>query len=142
MGKMNIGRLIAGGLVAGLIINIAEGITNGAILGQQWKQWAAKMAPVTQQPTNAQAMTLWTILAFALGLIAIWMYAAVRPRLGPGPKTAITVGLVLWILYWPLVTVQHAALGTVPLNMEVIGDIGGLAGAILGVLAGAAIYKE
>jgi hypothetical protein len=142
MGKMNIGRLIAGGLVAGLIINIAEGVTNGAILGQQWKQWAAKMAPVTQQPTNAQAMTLWTILAFALGLIAIWMYAAVRPRLGPGPKTAITVGLVLWILYWPLVTVQHAALGTVPLNMEVIGDIGGLAGAILGVLAGAAIYKE
>jgi hypothetical protein len=142
MGKMNIGRLIAGGLVAGLIINIAEGVTNGAILGQQWKQWAAKMAPVTQQPTNAQAMTLWTILAFALGLIAIWMYAAVRPRLGPGPKTAITVGLVLWILYWPLVTVQHAALGTVPLNMEVIGDIGGLAGAILGVLAGGAIYKE
>jgi hypothetical protein len=142
MGKMNIGRLIAGGLVAGLIINIAEGVTNGAILGQQWKQWAAKMAPVTQQPTNAEAMTLWTILAFALGLIAIWMYAAVRPRLGPGPKTAIIVGLVLWILYWPLVTVQHTALGTVPINMEVIGDIGGLIGAILGVLAGAAIYKE
>jgi hypothetical protein len=142
MGKINIGRLIVGGLVAGLIINIAEGVTNGAILGQQWKQWAAKMAPVTQQPTNAEAMTLWTILAFALGLIAIWMYAAVRPRFGAGPKTAIIVGLVLWILYWPLVTIQHTALGTVPLNMEITGDIGGLVGAILGVLAGAAIYKE
>lgn len=142
MGKMNIGRLIAGGLVAGLIINIAEGVTNGAILGQQWKDWAAKMAPVTQQPTNAQAMTLWTILAFVLGLIAIWMYAAVRTRFGPGPKTAMIVGLVLWILYWPLVTVQHTALGTVPLNMEIIGDIGGLVGAMLGVFAGAAIYKE
>ena len=142
MGKMNIRRLIAGGLVAGLIINIAEGVTNGAILGQQWKNWAAKMAPVTQQPTNAQAMTLWTILAFALGLIAIWMYAAVRTRFGPGPKTAMIVGLVLWILYWPLVTVQHTALGTVPLNIEIIGDIGGLVGVILGVFAGAAIYKE
>jgi hypothetical protein len=142
MGKMNIGRLIAGGLVAGVIINIAEGVTNGAILGQQWKNWAAKMAPVTQQPTNAQAMTLWTILAFALGFIAIWMYAAVRTRFGPGPKTAIIVGLVLWILYWPLVTVQHTALGTVPLNIEIIGDIGGLVGVILGVFAGAAIYKE
>ena len=86
MGKMNIGRLIAGGLVAGLIINIAEGVTNGAILGQQWKDRAAKMAPVTRQPTNAQAMILWTILAFALGLIAIWMYAAVRTRFGPAPK--------------------------------------------------------
>ena len=52
------------------------------------------------------------------------------------------VGLVLWILYWPLVTVQHTALGTVPLNMEIIGDIGGLVGAMLGVFAGAAIYKE
>src|SRR6185369_14393704 len=102
MGKMNIGRLIAGGLVAGLIINIAEGVTNGAILGQEWKAWAATMSVTHQQPTSALAMTLWTILAFALGLISIWMYAAVRPRFGPGPKTAIIVGLVLWILYWPL----------------------------------------
>jgi hypothetical protein len=142
MSKMNIGRVIAGGLVAGLIINIAEGVTNGAILGQQWKNWAAKMATVTQPPTSAQAMILWTILAFAVGLIGIWMYAAIRTRFGPGPKTAMIAGLVLWILYWPLVTVQHSALGTVPLNMEIIGDIGGLVGAMLGVLAGAAVYKE
>lgn len=142
MERMNVGRLVLGGLVAGVIVNIVEGITNGAILGQQWKDWAARLAPVTQQPTPGQGMILWTILGFAIGLVAIWIYAAVRPRFGAGPKTALTVGIVLWIIYWPLVGLQHAALGTVPLGMLVTSSIGGLIAAVGSTLAGAAIYKE
>jgi hypothetical protein len=142
MGKMNVARIIIGGLVAGLIINIAEGVTNGVLLGERWKAWAARLAPVTDQPSSGTAMALWTILAFALGIIAIWLYAAVRPRFGAGMKTAVIVGFVLWILYWPLVTIQHMALGTVPMHMLFMGDLGGLAGALLGTIAGAAIYKE
>jgi hypothetical protein len=142
MGKINVGRLIVGGLIAGVIMNVVEGVTNGAVLGQQWKDWAAKVAPVTDPPTPSQAMLFWTILGFALGLVAVWMYAAVRPRLGAGPKTAIIVGFVLWIIYWPLVALQHGALGTVPSGLLVMGSIGGLVAALGGTLAGAAIYKE
>ena len=142
MNKINVIRVILGGLLAGLIINIAEGVTNGAILGDKWKAWAAQVGPVTHQPTGGQAMTLWTILAFALGVISVWLYAAVRPRFGAGPKTALIIAIVVWILYWPLVAVQHMALGTVPMDLLLVGSIGGLIGMIVAMLAGGAVYKE
>ena len=142
MGKMNIGRIILGGIVAGIVFNIVEGVTNGVLLGQQWKDWGARLAPVTQQPSNSTGMVFWTVLAFLLGIVAVWLYAAIRPRFGAGAKTACIAGFVVWIIYWPLVNLQHMALGIIPMNMLVIGDVGGLVGALLGTIAGAAIYKE
>jgi len=142
MGKINLARWIGGGLVAGIVFNLLEGVTNGAILGQQWKDWAAKMAAVTQQPTPSEGMVFWTVLGFALGLVAVWLYASMRPRFGPGPITALKVGFVLWIIYWPLVDLQHAALGIVPMKMLVIGSVGGLIASLGATLAGAAIYRE
>jgi hypothetical protein len=29
---------------------------------------------------------------FLIGIFAIWLYAAIRPRHGPGPKTAVCAG--------------------------------------------------
>ena len=140
MGKINSARVILGGLLAGLIINIAEGVTNGGILGGEWKAWAERVG--AHQPSGGQAMALWTCLAFALGLLSVWMYAAVRPRFGAGPKTAILIALVMWVIYWPLVAVQHLALGTVPGSLLWMGSIGGLIGMVAAMLAGAAVYKE
>src|SRR5215831_13213209 len=82
MQKMNKVRLVFAGLIAGVVVNVVEGVTNGAILGEQWKGWAAKLAPVTQQPMPRQGMLLWTILGFALGFAAVWFYVGVRPRFG------------------------------------------------------------
>ena len=35
MGKINIARVIAGGLLAGLVINVSETILNTVVLGSQ-----------------------------------------------------------------------------------------------------------
>jgi hypothetical protein len=40
----------------------------------------------------------WMIAMFLLGLELVWLYAAVRPRFGPGPRTALTVGIVIGVL--------------------------------------------
>ncbi|HSE60477.1 MAG TPA: hypothetical protein VLA99_17380 [Nitrospiraceae bacterium] len=37
------------------------------------------------------------MLAAAL-LSALWLYAAIRPRFGAGPKTALYAGLGVWVL--------------------------------------------
>jgi len=142
MSQVNLGRMIGGGLVAGLIINIAEGVINGAILGQQWKQWQASMGPLNHAPSPGAAMGIWTLIAFAIGILGVWLYAAIRPRYGAGVKTALRAGLFVWILYWPLVQLQHFALGTVPSQILTPGTIGGAIGALLGIVAGAAMYKE
>lgn len=30
--------------------------------------------------------------------IRIWLYAAIRPRYGPGPRTAIIAGFAMWLI--------------------------------------------
>lgn len=142
MERINIGRVIVGGIVAGIIINLAEGIVNGAILGQQWKEWAQSLGPASNPPSNGAAMGLWTLLGFALGFVGLWLYAAIRPRYGASPKTALLAGFVLWLIYWPLVDIQHIALGAVPHKLLAIGTCGGLVGVLIAMLAGAALYKE
>lgn len=139
---MKRGRLILGGLVAGLIINVVEGVTNGAILGDQWKEWASRTAAILQQPSQAAGMVIWTVLAFAIGLAGLWLYAAIRPRYGPGPRTALYAALFLWLTFWVFTALQSLALGTIPHRFLAIGLIGGLVAAVAGMLAGCAIYRE
>ena len=34
----------------------------------------------------------------ALGIAAVWLYAAIRPRYGAGPRTAVIAGLAVWVM--------------------------------------------
>jgi len=40
-----------------------------------------------------------TIVNLAMGSWAMWLYAAIRPRYGPGVKTAAVAGSAWWIMY-------------------------------------------
>jgi hypothetical protein len=94
MGKINLGRVILGGLVAGLIINVFEGVMNGVIMADQWADVMASLnRPTTPSIKTIIALNVW---GFALGIITVWLYAAIRPRFGPGPKTALCAGLFVW----------------------------------------------
>ena len=46
----------------------------------------------------ATSIAVVVIRTTALGVATVWLYAAIRPRFGPGPKTAICAGLVVWAL--------------------------------------------
>ena len=36
------------------------------------------------------------------GLVALWIYAALRPSSGPGPKTALIAAILVWLLVIPV----------------------------------------
>ena len=86
MTKINIVRVILGGLLAGLVLNIGEFLVNGLILGEQW---AAVTAARNLPPMSGGAMASLVVLNFVVGIAIVWLYAAIRPRYGAGPKTAI-----------------------------------------------------
>jgi hypothetical protein len=50
----------------------------------------------TQNPglCAAWSFVLW---GFLVGIFAVWLYAAIRPRYGDGPKTALCAGAVVWV---------------------------------------------
>ena len=74
--------MILGGLVAGVTINVFEFLLNGVILANDMQ--AAIGALGTQM--GARFVTAW---GFLVGIFAVWLYAAIRPRFGALRATAL-----------------------------------------------------
>jgi hypothetical protein len=76
------------------------------------------------------------------GVLAVWLYAAIRPRFGSGPRTAIISGTVFWALT-VVAPVSHLALFGVVSARFVVLDLPAEALLILlASLAGAWQYEE
>ena len=82
------------------------------------------------------------VLGFILGIVMTWLYAAVRPRLGPGPKTAALIGVAVWFFAYVTATVGMVAMGMTSANMAAVILAWGLAELVLAALAGGWAYKE
>jgi hypothetical protein len=138
MGKINWSRVLLGGLLAGVIINAVEFFTNGVVLGRDWDA-AMKALGRTIPPS---ALVIFVIWGFLAGISVVWLYAAARPRFGPGAKTAVLTGLAFWIFSYALPTMGNWAFGLYPQRLLVIGTLVGLVEVILASVAGAWPYKE
>ena len=91
MGKINIGKLIVGGIAAGVVLNIGDYVINELILKESF---AAVMTARNVAPESMNLATL-VVLDFAMALLLVFTYAAIRTRFGAGPKTAIVAGLIV-----------------------------------------------
>jgi hypothetical protein len=137
---MNRNRVILGGLLAGVIINASEFLINGLILRQDWADVMTKLG----KPADLSGTMLATfnIIGFLTGILTVWLYAAVRSRLGAGPKAALLVALTIWLVGYAFPAAGEAGLGLVPAQLVATGTGLGLIEVILATLAGASIYKE
>ena len=139
MGRINTGRVILGGLVAGLVINIGESILNIPIIGAESD---AALQALGLEPIGGRAIAVFVAMGFLLGLLTVWLYAAMRPRFGPGPKTAVIAGLVVWVLGVLFPSIGYGILGVFPVRLSVIVTVWGLFEMPIAAVAGACLYKE
>jgi hypothetical protein len=139
MGKINVGRVIAGGLVAGLIINIVESVMNFTVLADLMRDLNAKMG--VGEPGGG-AIAGYILLGFVLGFLVAWTYAAVRPRLGAGPATAAKAGLVVWLAACAVPTVSWHLMGAFGAHVTLIVLAYTLVEMVVAALAAGVIYKE
>jgi hypothetical protein len=140
MAHTNRGRVILGGLLAGVVINVVEFVTNGVVLKGTWAQIMQGLGKPQQLP--ASSIVLFNVGGFLMGIAAVWLYAAIRTRYGAGPGTAIRAGLVAWGLTSFLPALGNYAVGMIPTRVLVITAIVSLADIVVGTLAGAWLYKE
>jgi hypothetical protein len=83
----------------------------------------------------------WITTDFLLGLVVVWLYAAMRPRFGPGPRTAMVAAAAVWF-------VTHAYFASyIFLGFFSTGLIGqasfiGLVALFAGAWAGGKVYAE
>ena len=137
--NINWARVFGGGLLAGLIINIGEFILNEPILGAEF---AEVMAGMNQEPPGSGAIMIFVMMAFGIGILAVWLYAAIRPRFGPGAKTAVCAGLTVWALGWLVPNISFMAMGFFPMKLLVIATLWSLVEVTLATVAGAWLYTE
>jgi len=141
MAGINLGRVIGAGLVAGLVMNVVDGVTNGGILGARWMEETKRLGIDVSDAAQSQSLVGWVTFDFLCGITLVWLYAAIRPRYGAGPKTAICAGLAVW---W----ITHLAFaawwftGLYSIGVVAASTVGGLVAGITGGLAGGALYKE
>ena len=139
MGKINFARVLIGGLVAGLILNIGEWLLNGMVLAKEMKDFFQKCG-FPEPGTNFLIIAV--AITFVLGIVLVLGYAAIRPRFGAGPKTAIIAALFAWFGVYLYQNLIGFGLGIVPPKVLVIALAWGLVEYILAALAGGALYKE
>jgi hypothetical protein len=91
---------------------------------------------------GGSALLMFIVWGFLVGIFSLWLYAAIRPRYGPGPKTALCAGAAVWGLGYFLASVTPIALNLFPTRIMAIGLIVGFVEVTIGTLAGAALYRE
>ncbi|MFC1660518.1 hypothetical protein ACFL3S_03490, partial [Gemmatimonadota bacterium] len=97
MGKMNWNRIILGGLLAAVVMMVLA-ILNMETLQRPWLDAALELLGARTDADWWRFFAALGILCLVGGIMSVWLYAAIRPRYGPGPKTAAIVGFASWLL--------------------------------------------
>jgi len=140
MGKINVGRVILGGIVAGIVADILTYLVDGILLAPRWAQ---DMKLLGHGEFSSTTLIAFNLLGILVGIAAVWVYAAIRPRFGAGLQTAIVAGVAVWIIgtLIPNASFMYIA-GLFSRHLTLYTTIGGLFEVVAGTIAGTFLYKE
>ena len=141
MTRINTSKVVVGGLVAGLIFNLGDFILNSVVMAEDYRQTMTRLGLDVAAMETPAGILPWIVIDFLYGLLVIWTYAAIRPRFGPGPKTAIMAGLVPFAAA-TLLFAGFTSMGMFSTELLVKGTVFGLPHYVIGSLAGAWMYTE
>ena len=137
MGRINWGRIVPCGLVAGFVWTLLSSLVT-VFVGHDF---ATAVPGNRLSAPSGGLVTFLFVVNLVEGIWAMWLYAAVRPRYGAGPKTAVMVGFSWWVIS-SLIDVTWGAFGFVPAGALLGPIVGSLPAIVVAALAGAWLYKE
>ena len=140
MAKINWRQVVLGGFLWVIAFNVmwlsawflflrTEWLSEFAALGRTW-------------PEAYSSLALWLVLTFVGGVFAIWLYAAIRPHYGPGPKTAAYAGFALWLISGLGPTVWSGHILALPTGLVMSTVATGLVADVVATVLAAWPYKE
>ena len=139
---INTKKVLLGGLVAGVIINIIDFVANSFILGARMKAESDAFKPGMSDAMMAgNAVISYVIMDLVLGFALIWTYAAFRPRFGAGARTATYVAVLFWLLAL-IFTAGYRQMGIMSSGLWWSFAFIGLVNFLIAAWAGAAVYSE
>ena len=119
MGKINTKHVLYGGMMVGAILSLFVTVP--------WMLWGPRPEFLAElgHPITGLSLITAALFYFVIGVGLLWVYAAIRPRYGPGPRTAAIAAFVVWaissaseLIWVPYVVIPTAivvgVVGTLP----------------------------
>ena len=139
MNRINYRRVLVGGLVAGVVMNVGEYLLNEVVLVRQMEETFRRLS---MPRPGADFIALAVLLTLLLGIGIVLLYAMIRHRFGPGPRTAIVAALLVWFCVYVYAGILSGALLAIPVHLLALGIVWGLVEYSVGAVLGAWVYKE
>ncbi len=139
---INTQKVVVGGIVAGVVMIVIDFISNKFILGARMIAESDAFKPgLADQMMKGPAVITNIVMSLILGIALVWTYAAIRPRFGPGLKTATYVAVLFWILAGIFYS-GYLHMGMMSAGLWWSFAFVGLVNFFLSTWAGAKLYSE
>lgn len=139
---INTSKVVVGGLAAGVVNNVLGFVVQGVMLGKRMMDEMVAAAPSLQGKGMDTTTTIARVVTgFAIGILIVWLYAAMRPRFGPGPKTAFLAGFVVWLCGF-IFYMDWLYMGMMSVGLYAMVSVAMLVTCSITAWVGALLYKE
>jgi hypothetical protein len=139
---MNLKRVLIGALVGGMAWSVWSSVVNMLILMPIYAAEQNAGHLLTQPRNGALFFGAWFLTIFLLSGAAAWLYAAVRSTLGAGPKTALTIGVLLGFAAGFPIDLSVASWDPVVRSVPLWWMLDMWVGAIIATFVAGLLYKD
>jgi hypothetical protein len=141
MGGINYGRVVLGGLAAGVVANLCDFLISAYLMADDLQRMTRRLGLDWEVVNSSSVFLTWTVVDFLYGLLIVWTYAAIRPRFGPGPKTAVVAALAIYAAP-TMVLFGFQSMSVFATDSFLKNALLSAITAVLAGLVGGAVYKE
>jgi hypothetical protein len=141
MSHLNWPRILLGTLVAAIIMFLADGWLHEGPLQSDWAAVYANLG-AAEPKHSAVGLVYFAIFELGRAFTAVFLYALMRDRFGPGPKTAVLAGVAGWLAFSVTGPAQFIPLGLYSHGLWVKVALAHLITSIVATIAAAFLYKD
>ena len=144
VGKINWSRVVRGGLLWAAVYGTLAAPLMYLFLAREFIEGLEAIGRPLQLSPSLIAFLVPFGLVFTVtwGILAVWLYAAIRPRYGPGPKSAVAAAVAVWLLSVVAPLSHLAAFGVASGPFVAIDLAAELVLILSATLVGARQYKD
>jgi hypothetical protein len=139
---INTNKVLIGGLAAGIVMNVIDFVVNKFILGARMMAESEAFKPgMSASMMSGKVMASYIVMDLVLGILLVWTYAAIRPRFGPGVKTAVYAAVLFWVLAGIFLS-GYLHMGMMSTGLWAGFALFGLVNFLISAWVGARLYTE
>ena len=142
MARINVGRMLLGGIVAGILMFLADAFIHGTLLQEHWMAAMKAAGRSVAQEEHGSDMVYFAAFELLRGLAMAWVYSVFRTHYGPGPKTAVRAALGVWAMMFPIFFLQEIPLGFYSTTLLGLWSLYEVVPSVIAGLVAGALYKD